>query len=256
MPYYKPRAEPPYLTGVYTVEERLVNRSGFPFDLKFVSSLDLDLSPSVTFLVGENGSGKSTFLEGLAELCGYPSKGGGKNELADFKAPGAELAAVLRPRFRQKPPDGFFFRAETTFGFSDLLEQRKADPDFWGDPYSMYGGKSLHKRSHGESFLAILENRVKQGLFFFDEPESALSPKRQFAFLRWLTGRLQEGRCQFIIATHSPILLTLPGSFIRNFDDPCLPTVELFDTEHWSIVAKVVREGPQAWMEDSQQGES
>src|SRR6185436_11594953 len=99
------------------------------------------------------------------------------------------------------------------------------------------GGRSLHRRSHGEAYLAILENRVHQGLFLFDEPESALSPRRQLAFLRWLTRRMSEGQCQFIIATHSPILLTLPGAVIRSFDDPALPALSLEQTEHWSVVS-------------------
>jgi len=245
----------PYLLGVYTVRERLPEPGGFPFDLPFVQRLDVDLSATVTFLVGENGSGKSTFLEGLADLCGYPSTGGGKNEIADARAPGAELAAVLRPKFRQRPRDGFFFRAETTFGFSDLLDRRRDDPDFLGNPYAQYGGRSLHKRSHGEAFLAILENRVRQGLFLFDEPESALSPKRQLAFLRWLTRRVSEGRCQFIIATHSPVLLTLPGAVIRTFDDPALPVVRLEDTEHWSVIRGVVRDGPRFWNETDADGD-
>jgi predicted ATPase len=243
------RSEPPYLLGVYTVKERLPAAAAFPFNLPFVATLDIDLSPPVTFLVGENGSGKSTFLEGVADLCGYPSTGGGKNEVADARAPGAELAAALRPKFRQRPRDGFFFRAETTFGFSDLLDRRKDDPDFLGNPYTLYGGRSLHQRSHGEAYLAILENRVRQGLFLFDEPESALSPRRQLAFLRWLSRRVADGQCQFIIATHSPILLTLPGAVIRSFDDPALPVLALDQTEHWSVVAGVVAEGPRFWQE-------
>jgi predicted ATPase len=244
-----PSRSTPYLLGVSTVAKRIPDRNRFPFDLPFVSSLDLELSPTVTFLVGENGSGKSTFLEGLADLCGYPSTGGGRSELADARAPGAELAAVLRPRFKHRPTDGFFFRAETTYGFSDLLDRRKDDPDFREDPYGRYGGRSLHRRSHGEAFLAILENRVSHGLFLLDEPESALSPRRQLAFLRWLAGRVFDGRCQFVIATHSPILLTFPGATIRSFDDPALPEVAVTDTEHWEVIAGVVREGHRFWEE-------
>jgi predicted ATPase len=240
----------PYLAGLYAVPERLEGKQGFPFALPFVAGLDVALAPAVTFLVGENGSGKSTFLEAMADLCGFPTTGGGRDDTADQRAPGAELAAVLRPRFRKRPHDGYFFRGETTFGFSDLLDRRKADPDFAPhDPYFRYGGRSLHTRSHGEAFLAILENRVSQGLFLFDEPESALSPRRQLAFLRWLSGRVEAQRCQFVIATHSPILLTLPGATIRTFDDPALPIIALEDTEHWEVTSGVVREGAAFWAE-------
>jgi predicted ATPase len=247
----------PFLTGVYAVPDRLAGKQGFPFTLPFVAGLDVDLSPVVTFLVGENGSGKSTFLEALADLCALPTTGGGRDDSADQRAPGGELAAVLRPRFRKRPRDGYFFRGETTFGFSDLLDRRRADPDFAfvgaggakvpADPYPRYGGRSLHTRSHGEAFLAILENRVVQGLYLFDEPESALSPRRQLAFLRWLAARVAEQRCQFVIATHSPILLTLPGATIRNFDDPALPVIALADTEHWTVTSGVVRDGARFW---------
>lgn len=237
----------PFLLGVYAVPERLAAAHGFPFSLPFVGALDVDLSARITFLVGENGSGKSTFLEALADLAGYPSTGGGKNEVADARAPGADLARCLRPRFRERPRDGFFFRAETMFGFADLLDRRRDDPSFLGDPFARYGGRSLHERSHGEAFLAVLENRVQAGLFLFDEPESALSPARQLVFLRWLSRRARDGRSQFVIATHSPILLTMPGAVIRTFDDPALPVVPLERTEHWTITRRVLTEGASSW---------
>lgn len=244
-----PFGKGPYLLGAYAVRERLAGLSGFPYSLPFVPTLDVDLSARVTFLVGENGSGKSTFLEALADLCGYPSTGGGKNDVADVKAPGAELAACLRPKFKERPRDGFFFRAETVYGFADLLEKRERDPDFLGDPYARYGGQSLHRRSHGEAFLSLLRNRVKAGLYLFDEPESALSPTRQLAFLRWLLGRAQRGDGQFVIATHSPILLTMPHAVIRSFDDPALPLVALEDTEHWAVTRSIVERGAAHWID-------
>lgn len=249
-PAPRPFGAGPYLMGVYAVRERLASRSGFPFTLPFVPTLDVDLSARITFLVGENGSGKSTFLEALADLCGYPSTGGGKNDVADVKAPGADLAACLRPKFRERPRDGFFFRAETVYGFADLLEKRERDPDFLGDPYARYGGRSLHQRSHGEAFLSVLENRVKAGLFLFDEPESALSPTRQLKFLRWLLGRAERGQCQFVIATHSPILLTMPHAVIRSFDDPALPAVALEQTEHWTVTQNILLGGAASWLDD------
>src|SRR4030095_3487015 len=125
--------------------------------------------------------------------------------------PEALRASALRPVFRKRPSDAYFLRSEFQGHFASLLDARKADPDFWGDPYAAYGERSLHTRSHGEAFLAILQNRIRSGLLLFDEPESALSPQRQLALLAQMATLVAAGKSQFIIATHSPILLTFPG---------------------------------------------
>jgi predicted ATPase len=239
-----------YLTGVYTVEERLPAEDWFPYGLPFVRGLDLQLDQPVTFFVGENGSGKSTLLEAIADLCGFHVGGGGKADLLYTQRDSAsELSRVLRPRFRRRPRDGFFFRAETLVNFATLLEQRREDPDFLGDPYARYGGKSLHLRSHGEAFLDVFQHRIHDGLFLIDEPEAALSPQRQLTLLCLLRDRVRTGGAQFIIATHSPILLTFPGAAIVDFDDRTLPRIALQDTRHYQITRGMLENPDRYWRE-------
>jgi len=138
----------------------------FPTNLPFVRTLDISFTTPVTFFVGENGSGKSTVLEAIAAVCGLPAAGGGRNELADLKAPQflSELAPFVRGAFRRKPRDGYFFRAEFQAHFASLLDQRRDDPDFGGNPYARYGGRSLHTRSHGEAFLEVFSAWLNPGM--------------------------------------------------------------------------------------------
>lgn len=237
-----------YLQGLYTVEERIPAEARFPYTLPFVRGLDLALDQPVTFFVGENGSGKSTLLEAIADLCGFHVSGGGSNDLLyTSHEQSSELARVLRPRFRHRPRDGFFFRAETLVNFATLLEERKRDPDFLGDPYMRYGGKTLHRRSHGEAFLDVFQHRIKDGLFLVDEPEAALSPQRQLTLLYLLRDHIERGRAQFIIATHSPILLTFPGAIIVDFDDSALRHVALQDTKHYQITRGILESPERYW---------
>ena len=132
----------PYLLGVRTRAEGLNGNQGYPFDLPFVSNLNLTFTHPVVFFVGENGTGKSTLIEALAELCRLPVSGGSRSELSGGCGPEtqAPLAGVLRPSFRKQPPDGYFLRAEFHAYFASLLDDRQRDPDFIGDPYSRYGG--------------------------------------------------------------------------------------------------------------------
>jgi predicted ATPase len=244
-----------YLSGVYAVPERIPAGDRFPYNLPFVRGLDLDLDRPVTFFVGENGSGKSTLLEAIAELAGFHASGGGKEELAEPPEDRAELSRGLRPRFRHRPRDGFFFRAETLVNFATLLDRRREDPDFLGDPYARYGGKSLHHRSHGEAFLEVFQHRVHDGLFLVDEPEAALSPQRQLALNYLLRDRVDRGRTQFIIATHSPILLTFPGAAIISFDDGALHRVALTETKHYQITRGILEHPERYWKRPEDQGE-
>ncbi|MDI1452134.1 AAA family ATPase [Polyangium sp. 6x1] len=240
-----------YLQGVYAVADRIPAEDRFPYNLPFLRGLDLGLDQPVTFFVGENGSGKSTLLEAIADLCGLNVGGGGSADLSYARhETSSELARVLRPRFRHRHRDGFFFRAETLVNFATLLEERKRDPDFLGDPYMRYGGKSLHRRSHGEAFLEVFQHRIHDGLFLIDEPEAALSPQRQLTLLYLLRDRVERGRAQFIIATHSPILLTFPGAVIVDFDDPTLPRVALQETKHYQITRGILESPERYWKSD------
>ncbi|HVG26447.1 MAG TPA: AAA family ATPase, partial [Acidobacteriaceae bacterium] len=221
----------------------------FPFNLPFVSSLNVVFRKPVAFFVGENGTGKSTLLEAMAVLCKLPVSGGGRNEASGTHGPEREsaLSRAIRPSFRQQPRDGFFLRAEFAAHFASLLDERRNDPDFLGDPYSLYGGKSLHARSHGEAFLAILQNRIQEGLFLLDEPESALSPQRQLALLALIHSLVDTGECQFVVATHSPILLTYPDAQIISFDTNDLRNVTLEETSHYQVTRGILDQPERYW---------
>ena len=234
-----------YLQSLYTVEERLAAEAKeFPFILPFVRGLDLSLDRAVTFFVGENGSGKSTLLEAIADMCGFQIGGGSTGDLYPQFEGNSRLSQVLRPRFRHKPRDGWFFRAETLVNFATLLEERKRDPDFLGDPYKYYGGKSLHLRSHGEAFLEVFQQRIHEGLFLIDEPEAALSPQRQLTLMYLLQDRVKRRGAQFIIATHSPILLSYPNAKIIQFDKSGISEIGFEDTEHFAVTRDFLNNYP------------
>jgi predicted ATPase len=222
---------------------------GFPLGLPFVRGLDLAFSKAVTFFVGENGSGKSTLIEAIAEACGLPVSGGSRAEAAGQHGPErhSALTAVLRHAFGRRPRDGYFFRAELQAHFASLLDQRRADPDFRGDPYALYGGRSLHAQSHGEAFLAVLLNRIRSGVIVMDEPESALSPQRQLALLTRMAELVAAGETQFIVATHSPILLTFPAADIVSFDEVPLRSVRLEETSHYQITRGILEAPERYW---------
>lgn len=237
------------LRRVISVPERLPAQGRHPFDLPFVHRLDLQFVTPVTFFVGENGTGKSTLLEAIAALARFPVSGGGANEVGSDFAPEheSELAYVLRPSFSRVPRDGYFLRAEFLAHFATLLDDREKDPHFGGDPYARYGGKSLHQQSHGEAFLSVLNHRTASGLYLFDEPESALSPQRQLALLLKIDRLVQRKNCQFVIATHSPILLTYPGATIISFDSPALRAIEAEETSHFRLTRGILENPGSYW---------
>ena len=234
----------------------LARRDRYPFSLSWLSpEFQLDFTNSVTFFVGENGSGKSTLIEAIAALCRFPVSGGGANDATNRFGPEkeSELAQSLYPHFKKRHRDGYFFRAEFYAHFANLLDERARDPEFKGangekmDPFRRYGGKSLHARSHGESFLALLQNRFNSGVYLMDEPESALSPQRQLTLLAMIADRVSKGKSQFIIATHSPILMTYPGATIINFDSTSLETIALEDTNHYTLTRDILQNPAMYW---------
>jgi predicted ATPase len=239
----------PYLVGLRIVPERLPEERSFPFNLSFLPALDLRFEAPVTFFVGENGTGKSTLLEAIAALSRLPVSGGSRGEISNAHGPEKEssLSRVIRPAFRQQPKDGFFLRAEFAAHFASLLEEREKDPYFTGNPYEIYGGRSLHTRSHGEAFLAILQNRFEKGLFLLDEPESALSPQRQLALLSLIYDLVGAGDSQFIIASHSPILMTYPNAQIISFDGENLRAIALEQTSHYQVTRGILEHPEGYW---------
>lgn len=194
----------------------------------------LHFESPVTFFVGENGSGKSTLLEAIAYQCGFNTAGGGRNNAHEVDASHTDLGDFIRLSWLPKMTQGFFLRAESFYHFASHLDQlAKEDPTF---NYQGYGGRSLHQQSHGESFLSLFLNRFGgKGIYLLDEPEAALSPARQLAFLRIIHQLVSSENAQFIIATHSPILLGYPKAKIFSFDSAPITSVNYEDTEHYQI---------------------
>jgi predicted ATPase len=218
----------PFLTHVALREDR-VEPGVHPFDIPVLrDGLSFALTRPVTFLVGENGSGKSTLLEALAWSAGFGAHGGNRDHHFAEATDGHALGRALRLSWRQRTTDGFFLRAETFYNFASHLEDV-------GTNYSRYGGSSFKARSHGEAFLALFEHRFEAGFYILDEPEAALSPQRQLAFLRILHRLTAPRIAQFVIATHSPILLTFPGATILSLDDGAIREVEYRDTSHYQL---------------------
>lgn len=238
-----------YIKFVTLKEENPLDPDSYPGNLPFTAGLHREFDSPVTFFVGENGSGKSTLLEAMAVLARLPVSGGSRNETGSGQAISEQsrLAASLRLAFLRQPRDRYFFRADTQSQFASLLDQRHLDPEFNGDPYQLYGGKSLHQRSHGEAFLAVMQHRFSEGLIFMDEPESALSPQRQLTLLALIHRLVNAGKTQFFIATHSPILMTFPRATILSFDGEALASVSLEETPHFQITRDLLNHPEMYW---------
>ncbi|MEM9478863.1 MAG: AAA family ATPase [Verrucomicrobiota bacterium] len=222
--------------------------SGFPFELPTVRALKegLALHPKVTFLVGENGTGKSTLMEGLADKWGFDLQSGNRSQSLAFRNYQTELGPFLRLSrlVEARPLDGFFLRAESFFNFATEMDELESDLST-ANGYFKFGGKSLHERSHGESFFSLFNDRFgEHGFYLLDEPEAALSPARQLALLVRLHD-LVEGHCQFVIATHSPIIMAYPEAWIYELDESGIRRIEFGETEHVRITRRFLndREG-------------
>ena len=222
-----PRMGAPFLRGVASVSDRF-DRTRYPFSVpSFSHGIELSFRTKVTFFVGENGSGKSTFLEALAECCGFSPEGGSRDHHRAVFADRSELAQALRMSWLPKVTDGFFMRAESFYNFATYVDEVS--------DLRAYGGKSLHAQSHGESFLSLFENRFEQGLYILDEPEAALSPQRQLTFLKIIHELETPGHAQFLIATHSPILLSYPGAVLFSMDGDSIREVAYEETDHFIV---------------------
>lgn len=207
--------------------------------IKYLKQVEkLDFSRDVTFFVGENGTGKSTLLEAIAVACGFNAEGGTKNFAFSTNATHSELWEHLTVASRDYARDGFFLRAESLYNASTYLEELDKIPACAPPLLQSYGGASLHHQSHGESFLSIVQNRFgKNGIYILDEPEAALSPMRQLTLIAEID-RLVKGGSQFIIATHSPILMALPGAEIFEFSTGGIKSVDYDKTEHYNVTRR------------------
>lgn len=228
-----------FLLWARLLREKVPSFSAYPFSLPAIRKLDqIDFHPKITFLVGENGSGKSTLLEAIAVAWGFNPEGGSKNFRFSTRASHSNLSNYIRlAKGLKRPRDGFFLRAESFFNVATDIERMDAEPSLGPPIINSYGGRSLHEQSHGESFLALLNDRFgDDGLYILDEPEAALSPTRQMAALRRIHELVVNGS-QFIIATHSPILMAYPDAQILSVDDGRIRAVDYTETEHF-VVAK------------------
>jgi predicted ATPase len=226
-----------YLVKAEMLWDRVEQRDTYPLNLQVMKTFhELSFHPKVTFLVGENGSGKSTLIEALAIAWGFNAEGGSKNFNFDTAKAHSELHKHLRlTKGPRRAKDGYFLRAESYFNVATNIEQLDEIPSFSPKIKESYGGKSLHEQSHGESFFALLEHRLGgKGLYIFDEPEAALSPSRQMSMLVRMHDLIADDS-QFIIATHSPILMAYPEAWIYEISSAGLNRVDYEDTEHYQL---------------------
>jgi predicted ATPase len=222
-----PATGAPFLRRLVSDPENF-KQARHPFNIRaFARGIDLSIRSNVTFFVGENGSGKSTLLEAIAECCGFNPEGGNRDHQRAAFAERSDLAQSLQLTWSRKVFEGFFMRAESFYNFANYLEQVS--------DMRAYGGKSLLEQSHGESFLALFANRFEQGLYVLDEPEAALSPQRQLSFLKILHDLEQPGHAQFIISTHSPIILAYPGAVLYSLDGDSVDEIAYRETEHYLV---------------------
>lgn len=222
------------LISIALEREKVSDWDVYPFSVPAIRALDeINIHSQVVFFVGENGSGKSTLLEAIAGHYGFGLEGG--NRSTQFTSTETvtsvdPLRKALRVAFSKRTGKGFYLRAESFFNLATYVDNVGVA---WA-----YGGTSLHEQSHGESFFAILENRIKSpGLYLMDEPEAALSPQRQLAMLAMLHGFARNNEFQFVIATHSPILLAYPGAQIFSFDDGKINEIGYRETQAYQIVS-------------------
>jgi predicted ATPase len=218
-----------FLKRIQLDHENIPTYKEYPFSIPSIKNLhQLNLKRNVTFFVGENGSGKSTLLEAIADKCQFNTAGGGRNNTYNVHASESALGEYIRLSWLPKVTDGFFLRAESFYNFASHIDEVKA--------YNAYGGRSLHQQSHGESFLSLFLNRFKgRAIYLLDEPEAALSPQRQLSFLKILHDLVTAGDSQFIIATHSPILLGYPNATILSFDNDTIKEIDYEMTDHYQI---------------------
>jgi predicted ATPase len=224
------------LKKIVLLRERVEDWTAYPFSVPTIASLpEISIHSRIAFFAGENGTGKSTLLEAIAAHYGFGPEGGNRNfssNTAESNRSTDPLARALRISFDKRTGAGFFLRAESFFNTASVIDNLGVQEG--------YGGRSLHAQSHGESFFALLLHKSQRnGLFLLDEPEAALSPQRQLAFLVLLHDTLRRYKdAQFLISTHSPVLLGYPGAQIFSFDGGHLQEIDYEDTAPLQIVRR------------------
>lgn len=235
------------LKKITLLRDKVQDWETYPFSVPVIRGLDeLILHSRICFFAGENGTGKSTLLEAIAVHYGFGREGGTRsfsNDTTESNHSVDPLVHALRLSFDKRTGAGFFLRAESFFNTASYIDEIGAA--------EFYGGRSLHTRSHGETFFTLLQLKFRRnGLFLLDEPEAALSPQRQLAFLVLLHDVLKKHKdAQFIISTHSPVLLGYPKAQIVSFDKGRLHEIEYEDTAPMQIVRRFVNER-ESFLED------
>ncbi|RZU41960.1 AAA family ATPase [Edaphobacter modestus] len=232
------------LKKITLLRDRVEDWNTYPFSVPTIASLtEIDITSRVIFFAGENGTGKSTLLEAIAAHYGFGPEGGNRNihhDTTEHNHSTDTLVRALRLSFDRRTGAGFFLRAESFFNTASHLDQ--LDSEVYSFPVypvlSGYGDRSLHSRSHGETFFTLLKHKFhRNGLFLLDEPEAALSPQRQLAFLVLMHDTLRQYKdAQFIISTHSPVLLGYPEAQILSFDSSPLRWIDYEETAPLQIV--------------------
>jgi len=222
-----------YLYSVTLLRDQVPSYEAYPFSIPAIAAFDrLAFKKPVTFLIGENGTGKSTLLEGIAVAWGMNAEGGSRNFNFSTRDSHSGLGKHLRlDRSIPGARDHFFLRAESFYNLATAIENldlHDVGPRGWAS----YGRKSLHEQSHGESFLTMFMNRFNgQGFYVLDEPEAALSPTRQMSLISVMHELVGQG-AQFVIATHSPILMAQPGARILLAAEGALREAAWDEIEH------------------------
>lgn len=242
------RLRAPFLRRLTLLSDRIPDRNRYPFDLPWLAEdFALDFTTPVTIILGENGTGKSTLIEAVAALAGYDEAGGGKgyrpvDHSTALARNGGPLAEALRAAWLPKVTDGWFFRAESFFSVARYLDDAAREVHATGPDFLSW--------SHGEGFFRFFEERMgRQGIYFLDEPESALSPRRQLDLLRFLDGLQKAGDRQVIMATHSPILMALPGARLIEVTRRGLAEIGLRQTAHFRLYSDFAAD-PERYVRD------
>lgn len=226
-----------FLIQAVLLRDKVPSFREYPFNIPAIHDFyELDFEQPVTFFIGENGSGKSTLLEAIAVRSGLNAEGGSRNFNFATRASHSQLTEYLRlTRSPRRMRDAYFLRAESYFNVASTIEALDREPALAPPIINSYGGRSLHEQSHGESFFALFMNRLGgDGLYILDEPEAALSPTRQLAFLSRLHELVRAGS-QFLIATHSPILMAYPDAAIYLLDNGAPNLIAYRETEHYRV---------------------
>lgn len=240
-----------YVSDVIFKNKDYLDVLKYPYNLPVLKNLDvLSLNNAVTYIVGENGSGKSTLIEAIAIAYGFNAEGGSANFSFSTINSSSNLYKNLKiKKTLNHPKDGFFLRAESFYNVATNIDMLDSIPAASGKIINSYGGRSLHEQSHGESFLSLFLNRFRgNGVYILDEPEAALSSERQLTFISRLNELVNFGS-QFIIATHSPIILSYPNSTIYQIDENGLTKTSYEDTEQYKFMKLFINNYPKVLKE-------